>query len=285
MKTLGGRQFWGDVCFFHGWRIQQNIYTKHYRLLDEFDHRHASGTLEVCREALQRIRQDRQLPPMTGKGVILLHGIIRSSKAMSRAHRQLREHGYIPIGLDYPSTRVSIAESAAYLRQVVDGLTELDEIHFIVHSLGGLVTRTLLQECRDPRIKRLVMLGVPNHGANLANILRNNILFRAIFGPAGQQLVQDPAGVIASLAAPWCEFGIIAGARNHDSGYNPLIEGDDDLIVPLTSTRLPGARDFITVRCLHSFLASHDPAIEYAIRFLNHGHFREDGCCEPIPLP
>ena len=36
-KTLGGRQFWGDVHYFRGWRIQQNVFTKHYRLLDPGD--------------------------------------------------------------------------------------------------------------------------------------------------------------------------------------------------------------------------------------------------------
>jgi hypothetical protein len=56
MQTLGGRQFWGDVQFFRGWRIQRNIFTGHYRLLDEHDFRHAWGTLDECRAKLEQVR-------------------------------------------------------------------------------------------------------------------------------------------------------------------------------------------------------------------------------------
>ena len=64
MKTLGGRQFWGDVLFFHDWRIQQNVLTHHYRLLDGKDYHHADGTLEKCKAALEQIKKDQKLPPM-----------------------------------------------------------------------------------------------------------------------------------------------------------------------------------------------------------------------------
>ncbi|HCO22725.1 MAG TPA: hypothetical protein DIT97_06555, partial [Gimesia maris] len=52
MKTMGGRQFWGDVQFFHGWKIQQHVISQHYRLLDPKDQRHASGSLAVCQQRL-----------------------------------------------------------------------------------------------------------------------------------------------------------------------------------------------------------------------------------------
>ena len=64
-------QFWGDVHIFHEWRIQRNVCSGHYRLLDAEDHRHASGTLPVCRVKLDEIRKSRKLPPMSGKAVIV----------------------------------------------------------------------------------------------------------------------------------------------------------------------------------------------------------------------
>ncbi len=60
VKTLGGRQLWGDVQFFHGWRIQQQVYTRHYRLLDANDVRHAWGTLEQCQARLKQIREEEK---------------------------------------------------------------------------------------------------------------------------------------------------------------------------------------------------------------------------------
>ncbi len=283
MKTLGGRQFWGDVLYFHDWRIQKSVLTQRYRLLDGNDYRHAAGTLEECRAKLEAIKKEKNLPPMSGKAVIALHGIIRSSKSFNKMRGRLQDAGYTVFGFDYPSTRVEISDSAEFLHNVIESLDGIEEIDFVVHSMGGLVVRSYLSKHRDPRIKRMVMLGVPNLGADMADRLRENPLYRAIFGPAGQQLVTDGAGFIAKLPTPDFEFAVIAGARGTLDGYNPLIRGDDDGTVAVAGTRLPGATDFATVRCLHSFLMFNDEAIDYTLRFLGEGHLRADGSPHPIP--
>ena len=56
MPTLGGKQFWADELFFHQWRIQRNVLDGHCRLLDENNLRHASGTFDECRAALEQIK-------------------------------------------------------------------------------------------------------------------------------------------------------------------------------------------------------------------------------------
>jgi pimeloyl-ACP methyl ester carboxylesterase len=283
MKTLGGRQFWGDVHAFHSWRIQQNVVTKHFRLLDGDDHRHASGSLKKCRDKLDEIRKQQKLPPMKGKAVIVVHGIIRSSKSFHKMRERLKKEGYTVIGFDYPSTRVDITTSAEYLRKVIASLEGINEIHFVVHSMGGLLVRCYLSKGRDKRIKRMAMLGVPNNGARMADTLKKNALFRMFLGPAGQQLTSDPKGFIKKLPVPDFEFAIVAGARGTLKGYNPLIPGDDDGTVSLKSARLQGAHDFITVKCLHSFLVSHPEAIKATVHFLRDGRLRKKGPRHPIP--
>ncbi len=287
MLTLGGRQFWGDVHFFHDWRIQQNVFTKHYRLLDGRDVRHESGTFEACRDRLNAIIKRDKLPPMSGKGVILIHGIIRSSKSFADMGAALRAKGFQVFGFDYPSTRLSIPESARYLERAIESLQGIEEIHFVVHSMGGLVVRSYLAQSDppDPRLTRMVMLGVPNLGAGMADRLRSLGLYKFLLGPAGQQLATDAEGLIASLPIPGFEFGIVAGARGDEQGFNPLIPGDDDGTVELARTRLPGAADFVTVRALHSFLMGHSEVIGFTVRFLERGHFRPEGNAEPIPPP
>ena len=84
LKTLGGRQFWGDLAYFHGWRIQQHVLTKHCRLLDPDDYRSCSGTLAECQVALNKVRLESKKGPMSGHAVILVHGIIRSSKSLNQ---------------------------------------------------------------------------------------------------------------------------------------------------------------------------------------------------------
>ena len=294
-KTLGGRQFWGDVQFFHGWRIQHNVLMKdHYRLLDADDMRHAWGTLDECRQKLAEIRQTEKLPAMSGKAVILLHGITRSSKHMAKLREPFEKAGYSVFAMDYPSTRVPVQESAGYLKKVIDSLEGITEINFVVHSMGGIVVRTYLQEHapRDARIGRMVMIGSPNNGANLADMLQEKLngIFKPIFGPAGQQLVTDTDGFIANLPIPDFEFAVIAGARGHKDGFNPLIPGDDDGIVSVASTRLPGAADFLQVEptdvlkvdSTHTFLPTNASVHGACVRFMQSGSLRADGTKAPI---
>lgn len=282
MKTFGGRQFWGDVHFFHEWTIQKNVFTDHYRLLDGDDYRHASGTFEECQTKLDEIKESKKLPPMSGKAVLLIHGIVRSSKSFRKIHESLEKDGYRVFGFDYPSTRIGIRDSAEYLHQTIESLEGVEEISLVVHSMGGLVTRAYLSKHRDKRLKRLVMIGVPNRGARMADTFRKNLLYRAVYGPAGQQLVSDSDGLISSLPTPDFEFAVIAGAKGDGKGYNPLVPGDDDGTVSLTSTRLIGAADFATVPCLHSSLMGHEDVVDYTVRFIKNGRLCEKGDREPI---
>ncbi|QDU48375.1 DUF7379 domain-containing protein [Gimesia panareensis] len=286
MKTMGGRQFWGDVQFYQGWKIQQNVISKHFRLLDPADQRHASGTLEECQQRLEEIKQEKQLPPMQGRAVILIHGIIRSSKSFDKLKQACQKSGWIPVPFDYPSTQLTIPENAQYLGRVIQSLEGVEEIDLVVHSMGGLVVRSWLdqQEEADPRIRRMVMLGVPNRGADMADRFRSNLLFKVVFGPAGQQLVtEENSDFIAKLPTPPFSFGVIAGGRNTLKGFNPLIRGDDDGTVSVSSTRLPGAADFILLPVMHSFMMYDSRSISHTLRFLKTGKFRESGETQPIP--
>ena len=282
IKTLGGLQFWGDLKFFHGWRIQQNVLTNHHRLLDPQDHRHCSGTKAECESMLLQISAEKKLSVMSGKAAVLIHGIGRSSKSFDAMARTLTEEGYTVVSFDYPSTRVPIQESAEYLHHVIESLEGIKSIDIVVHSMGGLVLRSYLQKHNDTRLHRAVMLGVPNNGAQLADFLKNNPVFRMILGPAGQQLVTESDGLISDLPTPDFEFGVLAGGRGAARGYNPLLPGDNDSTVTVSSTRLPGARDFICVPVIHTFLMSDRKAIAATGCFLKHGRFHRDRAPAPI---
>jgi hypothetical protein len=129
----------------------------------------------------------------------------------------------------------------------------------------------------------MVMLGVPNHGANLANILKNVSLFKAIYGPAGEQLCEGPDAYVSRLPTPDFPFAVIAGGKGTAAGYNPWIAGDDDGTVAVESTRLAGAADFLRVPALHTFMMR-DPAVIAATRrFLETGALADNGVAQPIP--
>jgi len=283
-KTLGGREFWGDVAHFHGWRIQRNVLTKHYRLIDGDDVRHAWGTREQCQAKLDEIKRERKLPRMSGEGVLLVHGIIRSSKSMAAYRPPLERAGFQVFPFDYPSTRVDLDTAAEYLHEVIESLDGIERLHIVAHSMGGVVTRTYRARHHDERLTRLVLVGSPQKGAELADLMRGNanLVFKTIFGPAGQQLVTDSGGFLKKLPTPDIDFAVIAGGHP-PSGFNPLIPGDDDGIVSLESTRLPGAADFLFVEELHLALNRNETVHKATVRFLQTGKFREAGDPQPIP--
>lgn len=279
-QTFGGRQFWGDVQFFYDWRIQQNVFTGHHRLLDGRDRRHATGTLEECREKLAAIRKAKKLPPMKGRAVVLLHGIFRSSESLRWLGNQLG-NDHLTISMDYPSTQLSIPAAAEYLHSVIENLDGIEQIDFVTHSMGGLVVRAYLAKYSDPRIHRMVMIAPPNQGAEMADLLKRHWVYRGLFGPAGRQL--SKTGLIPSLPTPEFEFAIIAGARGTATGWNMLIPGDDDGTVTVESTRLPGAADFATTPSLHTFLIGEPAVVEMTLRFLQEGRLLAD--VDPRPIP
>jgi pimeloyl-ACP methyl ester carboxylesterase len=282
MPTLGGLQFWGDLKYFHGFRIQRNVLNGGYRLLDKSNRRYASGTREDCESALEKIQIAQGLPPEVGHAVIYLHGIGRTSRSLRPIMKVMQQSGIINVPFEYPSTRVPIRQSAEFLQSVVESLTDVSRISFVVHSMGGLVVRRLLLDYRDSRFHRMVMLGTPNNGAQLADMLRNNFLFKHIYGPAGQELVTDPDGTIQTLPVPSFEFGIIAGGKGDDRGFNRLLPGDDDGTVTVASARLAGARDYLRVARIHAMLMSDATVLTAVPHFLEHGQFFPDRNPDPI---
>ena len=122
----------------------------------------------------------------------------------------------------------------------------------------------------DRRIKRIVMLGPPNNGSHLAELLKESRLFRLFCGISGEQLSSGWDKLSNRLSTPACAFAIIAGGQTK-AARNPLLLGDDDFVVSVTETRLAGATDFTTLPVLHTFLMD-DPTVQkYTLRFLQHG--------------
>jgi len=194
----------------------------------------------------------------------------------------LEKYGYTTINVTYASTRLPIDEHAKALATIVRHLDKASEINFVAHSMGNLVVRHYLgdlerQGAMDPRMKRFVMLGPPNHGAVLARRFKDNGLVKVVWGDSGDQLAEWKK-LEKRLATPPFQFGIIAGGR----GKNPLIPGDDDLFVSVEETKLAGAHDFHVANGFHSQLPKADSIREKIVSFVRHGYFISDAQRQPI---
>lgn len=290
-RTLGGVQFWGDELFFHQWHIQRNALTGHCRLLDPDNRRHAWGSFEQCQSRLDEIKSQRELPPMEGRAVILLHGLGGWHGSMKTLADYLEERGnYTVFNMSYPSTRGEIGEHARALASVVEHLEGIEEINFVGHSLGNLVIRHYLRDqtdapagrAPDPRIKRIVMLAPPNHGSERAEKWSDNEMVLTVLGRAAQQLGSAWSTIESKLATPECDFGVVAGGRGDERGYSSRLVGDDDGTINVATTRLAGARDFVVVPVWHSFMMFHPTVLEYTHRFLEKGYFIAQDERQPI---
>lgn len=289
--TFGGHAFWTDELVHGKWRIQQNVLSGHYRLLDDRDFRRAWGTFDQCKARFDELQRELSLPTPRGHAVITLHGIIRSRDQMVGIGKYLSDKGgYTWINVSYASTRASLDDHAAALARVIENLPEVERIDLVCHSMGNLVVRRYLGEAElerprwqpDPRIGRMVMLGPPNNGAEMARFFKDNQLYNVVTGPSGQQLCCDWDDACKLLATPQFEFGIIAGGAGNNRGFNPLVKGDDDLVVAVEETRLPGARDFCVVDSRHGWLMDDDQVRQRTLKFLQEGYFTTEKARRPI---
>lgn len=210
--------------------------------------------------------------------VILLHGLGRTPLSMKRIEWTLQKQSYRVINVGYPSTRVSIQEAAdVWLNDVLrTRVTDSSaKIHFVTHSLGGIVLRQYLTNHEIPNLGRVVMLAPPNHGSELADRLKNNSLYRLATGPAGQQLGTSESSVTNQLGPVDFELGVIAGDRSLNPLFSSWIPGADDGKVSVRSAKMPGA-DFLLVHHSHTWMAW-SPQVNAAIsQFLRTGHFAND---------
>jgi pimeloyl-ACP methyl ester carboxylesterase len=210
-------------------------------------------------------------------GVVLLHGIARTSRSFRKLQRAIEASGFATLNLGYDSRRKSLEALAEDIHPQIGRFAGGVEgsIHFVGHSMGGLLTRVYLAKYRPDRLGRVVMLGTPNGGSEIADRLRGFALYRAYFGPAGQQLTttRDPA-TETLLPAVGYPVGIIAGNRSIDPISSAfLLPRPNDGRVSVANTRLDGMVDHVVVAASHPWLLQNASAIDQTITFLLHGRF------------
>ncbi|MEI8038334.1 MAG: alpha/beta fold hydrolase [Verrucomicrobiota bacterium] len=210
------------------------------------------------------------------EGVVVLHGLCRSSASMRPLAAALAAAGYAVENVDYPSRGAGVAvlsEDAigAALRSA--RLAGCQRVHFVTHSLGGILVRSYFARHREPRLGRVVMLGPPNQGSEVVDHLKNWRIFQVINGPAGGELGTDRDSVPRRLGPVSFELGVIAGDRSINWINSWLIPGSDDGKVSVASTRVAGMRDHLVVHATHPFLMKNRQVIAATLRFLATGAF------------
>jgi triacylglycerol lipase len=210
------------------------------------------------------------------ESVVVLHGLARSSDSMSRMAHALEAAGYHVCNVSYPSRNHSIEVLASdFVAPAVRACrsSETETVHFVTHSLGGIIVRQLAKSEVDLSIGRVVMLSPPNHGSEVVDRLGTLALFTLINGPAGLQLATGEEFLPSSLGPASFDVGIITGSRTVNPILSLIIPGTDDGKVSIESAKLDGMSDFCVMPATHPFIMTNKHAIGQTLAFLAEGKF------------
>jgi len=207
----------------------------------------------------------------TEEVVVLLHGIGRTAGSMSVPAARLAEKGYAISNIDYPSRSAPIASLAGLINERLnaENVSACAKLHFVTHSMGGLIVRQLVKDFRPSNLGRVVMLAPPNQGSEVADFWGNNFLFKRVYGPAGQDL-RTRNRRFGPVDFP---LGVIAGTKSIDPVSSLLLSGPNDGKVTVDSTKVEGMTDHIVLPVNHTFLMRDARVLKQIETFLGDGAF------------
>lgn len=212
---------------------------------------------------------------MTGKrratgseGVVLVHGLWLVGWTLRPLAHYLDKAGYRTATESYDSIARSPEANAEAVAKAARALN-CDTVHFVGHSLGGLVTIAALESHPDLPPGRVVMLGTPLQGSAAARSFAHL--------PGGHWLLGESQRILhegLQVSLPNREIGMIAGRLPLGlGGVMTRLDGPHDGTVSVSETRHPDLADHLVLPVSHmSMLLSHK-VNEEVVHFLAEGRF------------
>jgi len=199
--------------------------------------------------------------------VLLIHGLWNLRVWLLPLARRLQKNGFKPQLFGYAT--VASPPAVAVERLIADLRSSPVAVNVIGHSLGGLIALEALRQAPDLPIKRLVCLGSPLNGSQVARYLVDHKWGIGLLGHSHK--------LLCSGIEPWqstVQVGMIAGNRAHGLGRVLVrFAGESDGTVALDETRLPCLSDHCLVNASHSGLVLSTDVVRQCVHFLHQGCF------------
>ncbi len=209
--------------------------------------------------------------------VILLHGIFRGKLDMWPLQKYLELNGYKVLNISYPARRKDLESLAVYLDRKIKKHRNYNpdaKMHFVTHSLGGLLARYYIRDYKPKNLGRVVMLGSPNTGSEWADYMVTSKwlkpAYKLLFGPVGLQLLTTH---VHDDDISDYDLGIIAGRKSAVPFAKYVLSGEHDGMVPVARTKLPRMTDFLVMEATHTYMIWNFDIMKQMKGFLREGKF------------
>ena len=208
--------------------------------------------------------------------VVVLHGLGRTRGAMWLLGSRIEQAGFDVVRIGYDSLNEPPERILSQVSRQIDACcaNSVSPVHFVGHSLGGLMIRAYLARHNLRSLGRVVLIATPNAGTPLVDAHRDT-WWMGLAGPTARRLGTDPDSFPNSLPAPEYPVGVIGGV-SEIPWLKDQIPGRDDGLVPLQSTRLSGMVDFVVIEASHAGLRYSREVAHQAVAFLRTGRFAHD---------
>ena len=275
--TFGGKQFWQDLFFYQGWRIQRDLAGR-FRLLDPWDIRRESGTLRKCQNAFIRYVEIYQLLKQKDKAVVFLHGWGRSKDMFDKMAKRINSDDFLSIAVNYPSLFKSSDVISSHLDILLDDLRDIKEVNFIAKGLGGLLLRKVLSKNGDwqkrIKISKIILIDSPRNDWGLISKIRKWKLGSKLLGPSMKLYEKESMSKLPDFPSN-IDIGIL-------TTWNPFVKIFMKIVPKPCRHLLPKAReahmsfakDISSAKYYGVNSCSGSKVIESCLSFLRAGNFK-----------
>jgi pimeloyl-ACP methyl ester carboxylesterase len=216
-----------------------------------------------------KLADRKEVSHATEQAAVLVHGLWMTGWVLYLQKRRLERCGFRTYLFSYSTVRKNIEHNASELVRFIEGIAE-SRIYLIGHSLGGLLILRMMKESPDPRVERVVLMGSPYGDCQAGRAFGEWKAGRYLLGKTLSEWMQ-------SEKAPWvrnAELGVIAGSRRLGLGMLfTRFESENDGVVTVEETKVPGMSDHIVLEVGHSEMMFSSRVIDAACEFFRHGRF------------
>jgi pimeloyl-ACP methyl ester carboxylesterase len=203
---------------------------------------------------------------------ILVHGFNRGRRDMAYLQAGLRREGWHTRALNLPTLFGDMNDCVAAMSAQLDGITQrYRQVHYVAHSLGGLITFNFIRQTQQQNVGHCVFIATPHGGSHLAQLASQIPFYARVFKPVAELVPSnDYDGCYADSGLT---VGVIAGCSNSSLLGKLFLSPHSDGRVEVESVRLGAASDMILLPYGHKDIHHQKETLQRVLEFLKQGAF------------